>query len=109
MNEAEIIVDEKVPVVRIIREFDAAPAKVFRAHVEPELFVRWIGPRSVDTAVDVWDARTGGEWRYTATRGPDFTMAFWGCFHQVREPERLVQTFSFEGEPDGVRGSRPVH
>ena len=41
MDEAEIVVDEKVPLVRIIREFDAPPEKVFRAHVEPELFVRW--------------------------------------------------------------------
>ena len=41
MNDAEIIVDDKVPVVRLIREFDAPPEKVFRAHVDPELFVRW--------------------------------------------------------------------
>jgi uncharacterized protein YndB with AHSA1/START domain len=90
-----------VPVIRLIREFDAPRDRVFRAWVDPELFVRWIGPRSIDTTVDVWDARSGGEWRYTASRD-DFRMAFWGCFHQVREPERLVQTFSFEGEPDGV-------
>ena len=29
MKEAEVIVDDKVPVVRIIREFDAPVAKVF--------------------------------------------------------------------------------
>jgi uncharacterized protein YndB with AHSA1/START domain len=38
VNEAQVIVDDKAPVVRIIREFDAPVAKVFRAHVEPELF-----------------------------------------------------------------------
>ena len=32
----------------------------------------------------------------------DFSMGFWGSFHEVREPERLVQTFSFDGAPDGV-------
>ena len=52
-----------LPVIRIIREFEAPPERVFRAYVDPELFVQWCGPRSIDTRVDRWDARTGGEWR----------------------------------------------
>ena len=27
--------------------------------------------------------------------------AFRGCFHEVR-PDRIVQTFTYEGDPDGV-------
>jgi hypothetical protein len=30
-HETEITADDKVPVIRITREFDAPPAKVFRA------------------------------------------------------------------------------
>ena len=30
-----------------MREFDAPVAAVFRAHTDPELFARWIGPRDV--------------------------------------------------------------
>ena len=101
-NATQIEAPADVPVIRLVREFDAPRERVFRAWTDPDLFVRWIGPRSIDTTIEVWDVRTGGEWRYTATRGRDFRMAFWGCFHQVREPDRLVQTFSFEGEPDGV-------
>jgi len=101
-NATQVEAPADLPVIRLVREFDAPRERVFRAWVDPELFVRWVGPRSIDTSVDVWDARSGGEWRYTSTRGADFRMAFWGCFHQVREPERLVQTFTFEGEPDGV-------
>ena len=44
-NQTEIVVDPDVPLVRIIREFDAPPEKVFRAHVEPELVAQWLGPR----------------------------------------------------------------
>ena len=36
-HETEIIVDKDLPLVRIIREFDAPPEKVFRAHTDPEL------------------------------------------------------------------------
>ncbi|MFC7493251.1 MULTISPECIES: SRPBCC family protein [unclassified Nocardioides] len=90
-----------LPVIRITREFDAPPERVFRAWTDPDLFVQWVGPRSIDSTIDVWDARTGGEWRYTSRRGAD-SFGFWGSFHEVRAPERLVQTFSFDGAPDGV-------
>jgi uncharacterized protein YndB with AHSA1/START domain len=33
--ETEIVADRDVPLVRIIREFDAPPEKVFRAHTDP--------------------------------------------------------------------------
>ena len=61
--ETQIEVDQHVPLVRITREFDAPKEKVFRAHVEPELVARWMGPRSLSTRIDEWDCRTGGAWR----------------------------------------------
>jgi uncharacterized protein YndB with AHSA1/START domain len=39
-HQTEIIVDPDVPLVRIIREFDAPPEKVFRAHTDAELVAR---------------------------------------------------------------------
>ena len=100
-NETRIEAVADLPVIRIIREFDAPPERVFRAWVDPELFVQWIGPRSIDTTIETGDARTGGEWRYTAGRD-DFEMGFYGSFHQVRPNERIVQTFGFDGDPDAV-------
>lgn len=100
-NETRIEAVPDLPVIRIIREFDAPPERVFRAWVDPELFVQWIGPRSIDTTVETWDVRTGGEYRYTARRD-DFEMGFYGSFHQVRPNERIVQTFGFDAEPDAV-------
>lgn len=101
-NETQITLDEHIPTVRIVREFDAPPDKVFRAHVDPDLFVQWIGPESIDaTEVDTWDARTGGEWGYVAREDRNDHW-FRGCFHEVRPNELIVQTFSYEGFPDGV-------
>ncbi|MCC3762909.1 TIGR03086 family protein [Glycomyces sp. TRM65418] len=101
-HETEIAVDEKVPTIEIIREFDAPPEHVFRAHVDPELFAQWIGPRSMTTRVTRWDARTGGEWAFANDRGGEEIASFYGSFHQVRPNERIVRTFTYEGEPDGV-------
>jgi uncharacterized protein YndB with AHSA1/START domain len=100
-HETQIISDPDVPIVRIIREFDAPPDKVYRAHTDPELVARWMGPRSTQMRIDSWDARTGGSWRYVATDG-DAEYGFRGCFHELRPNELIVQTFTFEGMPDGV-------
>lgn len=96
----QIEADPTVPVIRMIRDFVATPEQLFRAHTDPELFARWVGPDSVGTRIDHWDARTGGSWRFVNTRdGEEF--AFHGCFHEVRV-NRIVQTFTFDGDPDGV-------
>lgn len=101
-HETEIIADDKVPTIEIIREFDAAPEQVFRTHVDPELYAQWIGPRSVTTRITKWDARTGGAWAFANDRDGEELASFYGSFHEVRQNERIVWTFTYEGEPDGV-------
>lgn len=99
-TEAEIEADNTLPIIRITRDFAATPAQLIAAHTDPDLFVKWVGPDSTQTEVTVWDARDGGEWRFVShLDGQEF--AFRGCFHEVSE-QRIVQTFTYEGEPDGV-------
>jgi uncharacterized protein YndB with AHSA1/START domain len=101
-RQAKITVDDKTPSIAIVREFDAPANAVYRAHTDPELFVRWVGPDSLDsTRVDRWDCRTGGEWRYVSIRG-DEEHWFRGCFHEVRPDEVIVQTFAYEPMADAV-------
>lgn len=100
-HETAIEIDPDVPLVRIVREFDATPEKVFRAHTDPELVVQWLGPRDLEMRIDHYDCRTGGSYRYLHARGDD-EFGFHGSFHEVRPSELIVQTFTFEGVPDGV-------
>jgi uncharacterized protein YndB with AHSA1/START domain len=100
-HQTEIVASPDVPTIVITREFDAPVASVFRAWTDPELFVQWIGPRDIETRIERWDVRTGGSWRYVSLR-EGFEGGFFGSFHEVRPDERLVQTFTFEGAPDGV-------
>lgn len=106
-HQTLITADADVPIVRIVREFDAPPAKVFKAHVDPELIVRWLGPSRHETRIDYWDARTGGSFRYAMSSDGD-EFGFHGSFHQIRPSELIVQTFTFEGEPGGVALERFV-
>ena len=99
-TEARIEADPTVPVIHIYRDFRATPAQLLRAHTDPELFVRWVGPHGTSMKIDYWDARTGGSWRYVGSHdGHEY--AFRGCFHEVRDT-KIVQTFTWEGMPDGV-------
>jgi uncharacterized protein YndB with AHSA1/START domain len=100
-NTTSIELDPKVPMVRITREFDAPPEKVFRAHVDPDLLAQWLGPRDLVMTVDHFDARTGGSYRYVHRRGDD-EFGFFGSFHEIRPNETIVQTFVWEGMPDSV-------
>ena len=100
-HETQIVSDPDVPLVRIVREFDAPVEKVFRAHTDPELVAQWLGPRNLTMTIDSFDCRTGGSYRYVHSRdGEDF--GFHGSFHEVRPNELIVQTFTYEGMPDGV-------
>lgn len=100
LTAATIEADPKLPIIRIARDFAATPEQLFRAHTDPELFVQWVGPDSIDTRIEHWDARTGGSWTYVSSRG-GMEFGFHGTFHEVRQ-DRIVQTFTFDGEPDGV-------
>jgi uncharacterized protein YndB with AHSA1/START domain len=100
-HETEITADPKLPTITIVREFDAPRGRVFRAFTDPELVAQWLGPDSTTTRIDTWDCRTGGSYRYASLHQGD-EYGFYGAFHEVRPDERIVQTFTFEGEPDGV-------
>jgi uncharacterized protein YndB with AHSA1/START domain len=100
MAETTIEADPKVPIIRLTRDFAATPEQLVRAHTDPRLFVQWNGPNSLETRVDQWDARSGGSFRFVSSRDGE-EYAFRGCFHEIR-PDRIVQTFTYEGDPDGV-------
>lgn len=100
MAETTIEADPKVPIIRLTRDFAATPEQLLRAHTDPRLFVQWNGPNSLQTRIDQWDARSGGGFRFVSSRDGE-EYAFRGCFHEIR-PDRIVQTFTYEGDPDGV-------
>ncbi len=110
VTTATIEADPEVPVTRITRDFRATPEQLHRAHTDPGLYARWVGPHELSTRIDHWDARTGGSYRFTnlvregsarGLEGDETEFHFFGSFHEVR-PDRIVQTFTYEGFPDGV-------
>jgi uncharacterized protein YndB with AHSA1/START domain len=99
-DQAAIEADETVPAIHIWRDFAGTPDQLFRAHTDPDLYARWVGPADRTVVIDRWDATDGGAFRFLDSRGED-RQAFHGCFHTVRT-DRIVWTFTWEAMPDEV-------
>ncbi|MGZ3675938.1 MAG: SRPBCC family protein [Ktedonobacterales bacterium] len=91
-----------MPKILITREFAAPRELVYRAYTDPELLVQWLGPRRLTMAIDRFDVRDGGTWRYTHRDADGNVYGFHGVFHGMPSPDGIVQTFEFEGAPGHV-------
>ena len=83
----------------IIREFDAPRELVFKAHIDPNLFVQWIGPHGLTTTLETFEPVSGGKWQFIQKDKDGNEFRFHGVFHEV-SPERVIQTFEFDGLPE---------
>jgi uncharacterized protein YndB with AHSA1/START domain len=88
--------------IHIKREFDAPRDRVFAAYTDPKLVPEWWGPRGTTTVVDVMDVRAGGSWRFVSRDADGREDAFRGTYREVAPPDRIVQTFEWEGMPGHV-------
>jgi uncharacterized protein YndB with AHSA1/START domain len=102
MTELKITAEPGIPQVLTSREFDAPRELVYRAFTEPDLLVRWLGPRRYTMTIDRWDLRDGGTWRYVHADDAGNAFGFHGVFHGEASPDGIVQTFEFEGAPGNV-------
>jgi uncharacterized protein YndB with AHSA1/START domain len=88
--------------IRLEREFDAPRERVFAVLTDPALISEWWGPRGTATEVDQMDVRPGGAWRYVVRNQDGSETAFRGTYREIVAPERIVQTFEWEGMPGHV-------
>ena len=83
----------------ITREFDASPDLVYRAHTEADLYVQWLGPHGYQMELETFEPHSGGRYRYIHKDPQGNEFGFHGVFHEM-SPERMIQTFEFEGLPE---------
>jgi uncharacterized protein YndB with AHSA1/START domain len=85
--------------VTMVRVFNAPRALVFDAHATCEHVQHWWGRGNpLDCEMDF---RPGGTYRFVE-HAPDGDYAFRGEYREIQAPERIVQTFEFEGMPGHV-------
>jgi uncharacterized protein YndB with AHSA1/START domain len=81
---------------------DAPRELVFKAYTDPKLFAQWWGPRRYENRIEKFDSRPGGSWRVVQVGEDGGEHAFRGVNHDVVAPERICQTFEYEGVPGHV-------
>ena len=99
-NQTKITAEPGKQEIVITREFDAPRELVFKAFTHPELLVQWLGPRGLTMKLETFEPRNGGSWRYIHTDQDGNEYGFRGVIHEVAAPERMIQTFEFEGLPE---------
>ncbi len=102
MSETKVQAPDGVPFIDVSREFVAPRDLVFRAFIEPDLLVQWLGPGNYEMVIDEYDVRAGGSWRYVHRDGNGNEYGFHGVFHGDPSPDGMVQTFEYEGAPGHV-------
>ncbi|CEA09745.1 hypothetical protein BN1051_03117 [Arthrobacter saudimassiliensis] len=96
-NPLQLSLPPGEPFADFRREFEAPVSAVFRAHVDPDLYVQWIGPHRLTSRLDGFDAGEGGSFRLVQAGDDGVEFAFRGVFHTIRENEFLLYSFEFEG------------
>jgi uncharacterized protein YndB with AHSA1/START domain len=86
--------------ILITREFNAPRELVFKAYTDPQLYTQWIGPRELRTTIVTFEPKQGGKYRYIQRDKNGHEFAFHGVFHEVKSPERIIETFEYEGLPE---------
>jgi uncharacterized protein YndB with AHSA1/START domain len=99
-NQTKIVAEPGKQELTITREFDAPRELVFKAHTDPEMYVQWLGPRSLTMRFTKFEPRDGGSYRFVHTDSDGSEYAFHGVYHEVLAPERIIGTFEFEGLPE---------
>ena len=99
-NKTEITAEPGQLQILVTREFDAPRELVFKAHTDPTLYSRWLGPRELKMTLEKFEPRNGGIWRYIHEDPAGNKFAFHGVYHEVLAPERIIGTFEFEGLPE---------
>jgi len=85
----------------ITREFDAPRELVFKAHIDPKLYVQWLGPHGYEMILETFEPVSGGKYRYIHKDKDGNEFGFHGTFHAM-SLECMIQTFEFEGYPGHV-------
>src|SRR5688500_7554116 len=86
--------------IRIERIFNAPRDRVWKAMTDPKLVAQWWG-RGNKLVIEKFELERGGHWRFVE-HGPEGVRGFEGRFREVTPPERIVQTFEWDGMPGHV-------
>lgn len=100
MNKTTLKVEAGKQEIFIFREFEAPRDLVFRTLTDPALLAQWMNPFNMTSEIHRYDAISGGAYRYTQTDPKGGKHLYFGAFHEVTAPERIIRTFEYLNLPE---------
>lgn len=100
---SEAATDVQNYTLSLTREFNAPREKVFQAWTDPEILVKWFGPKEVSTESARIDLRVGGEYHYTMKLPDGKIVDHHGAYREIDPPKKLVFTGILDSQ--GCAGS----
>jgi uncharacterized protein YndB with AHSA1/START domain len=86
--------------IHIERIFNAPRERVWKAMTDPALIAQWWG-RGNKLVIEKFEPTRGGHWRFVE-HSDHGEHGFEGRFRELTPPERIVQTFEWDGMPGHV-------
>lgn len=89
-------------VVKVAREFEASPERVFDAWLDPVNVGNWLfaTPDGQDKICQV-DPREGGDFIIGEKRGEDYAKHI-GTYHEIDRPNKIVFSYFYETENEDL-------
>jgi uncharacterized protein YndB with AHSA1/START domain len=93
-------------VLQVQRRFDAPRERVFDAWTNPDVLRTWWSAMPTMKPGDIEvDLREGGRYRMAMVTDTGEVHTVTGEYKEVRRPERLVYTWTWESNPEEMQGS----
>ena len=86
--------------IHVERIFNAPRERVWKAMTDPVLVAQWWG-RGNKLTIEKFEPKPGGHWRFVE-HSDHGDHGFEGRFGEMKAPERIVQTFEWDGMPTHV-------
>jgi uncharacterized protein YndB with AHSA1/START domain len=99
-NKTQIKAEPGKQELFVVREFDAPRELVFQAFTDADILCQWLGPKDMTMRYDAFSAQAGGSYRFVNTAPDGTEFHFHGVVHEMTFPERIIQTFEFDGLPE---------
>ena len=100
--ERVISQQETAAEIRISRNYDVAPEKVWRAWTDPQALSQWFGPGNPAVTTAEVDLRVGGRYRIVFRGASGDMNEVSGIYQEVVPHSRLVFTWAFKSTPERV-------
>jgi uncharacterized protein YndB with AHSA1/START domain len=98
MSETHFEIDKDNLEVKITRDFNATPERMWQAHTLPDQIAQWWDK----TTIDKFELKVGGVWRFVSNSDDGKEHAFNGVFKELDEPKKIVRTFEYEPYPGHI-------